>query len=647
MSMTGDSSRTEELKPGTIVAERYEIVSQIGAGGMGLVYRVKQIFVQKDFAMKTLSRTHMSAIALRRFQQEAKTTFSIDHPSIVSVKDFGLIAGETPYLVMELLKGETLAERIKTKGKLTLDEAIPLFVQVCFGLAYAHDLGIVHRDVKPGNIMILLGVPSGADGSVKIVDFGIAKFVGHEGGEIQALTRTGEIFGSPLYMSPEQCSGYRVDHRSDIYSLGCVLFEALTGNPPFMGDNALSTMMKHQSEPPPTLKEGTLGESFPKEAEAIVQRMLAKQPAERYSSIGEVANALGALKRGDKSLQRSGGISTVGSASNANNGSLISRQPLIAIGAIAAILIVSIALFALGSGFFRPSPTTSATTVSTPAAPTSSNSAATAQGFGAENNKEADLFMEQVTARKGKEARSIEIRDQLEASRATHTLTLIDSKLTEKQFEAIGREAGLKKLVLRGCKFENSSLRHLTNLTQLKELVVAASSFNNEGAAWVGKCKSLDTLFADHTNIDDDGMHRLVALPRMTNLGLAHTWIADAGLAEIAKLPRLDALDVSEDKSITLDGLKQLTGKRLLSLELEGYPLDDAGLAIVATLPRVIQVNLCRTNITASALDRLCSKPSLRKVFSLGCPNITDEQLRVIKTKHPSIDFPIDDPRNL
>jgi serine/threonine protein kinase len=182
---------------------------------MGLVYRVNQIFLNKEFALKTIDKHFMSEIAVRRFQQEARTAFSLEHPSIIAVNDFGVLDDQSPFLVMDLVRGETLGERLKRTGPLTLEEAIPIFVQVCFGLAYAHECDVVHRDIKPNNIMLLKGMPLGSEGSVKIVDFGIAKFTQHEGGEMQALTRTGEIFGSPLYMSPEQCSGGRVDHRAD------------------------------------------------------------------------------------------------------------------------------------------------------------------------------------------------------------------------------------------------------------------------------------------------------------------------------------------------------------------------------------------------------------------------------------------------
>lgn len=287
--------RRDDYIPGDILDGRYRVESVLGSGGMGMVYRVTQMFVDKQFALKTIIKGQLSEVKIRRFQQEARAVFALDHPNIVSVKDFGIIEEMTPFLVMELLDGENLSERLKRSGRLSITEIIPIFVQTCFGMGYAHDQGIVHRDIKPSNIMLLNGIASGAEGSVKIVDFGIAKFAQSDGGDIQALTKTGEIFGSPFYMSPEQCAGERVDHRADVYSLGCVLFEALTGAPPCVGDSALSTMMQHQTAKLPSLKEASMGLEFPAELERIVAKMLEKNPDRRYQKLGIVAHRLASL----------------------------------------------------------------------------------------------------------------------------------------------------------------------------------------------------------------------------------------------------------------------------------------------------------------------------------------------------------------
>lgn len=282
----------EDFKIGSTVDGKYRVEERLGQGGMGSVYRVTHLYLNKQFALKAISSHVESDVAVQRFQQEAKTATLLSHPSLVQVHDFGVLEDSTPYLVMDFIDGITFAELLKQQGPISVDDVPILFSQVCFALLSAHECGIVHRDIKPGNIMLCTKIPKSAEGSVKIVDFGIAKLLFREAGEIQALTRTGEIFGSPLYMSPEQCTGDLVDHRSDIYSLGCVLFEMLTGTPPYVGPTALNTMMLHDTGKPPTLKEASLGKEFPPRLEGVVAKMLARSPGDRYANIGEAALSL-------------------------------------------------------------------------------------------------------------------------------------------------------------------------------------------------------------------------------------------------------------------------------------------------------------------------------------------------------------------
>ncbi|MBS1955765.1 MAG: protein kinase [Cyanobacteria bacterium SZAS-4] len=292
------NTRSDEFEPERLLGGRYRVIAVLGRGGMGVVYKVEQIYLGIELALKTINKASLTDVSVRRFQAEARAVFALNHPNVISVHDFGLLDDDTPFLAMEFVQGITLSELLKQR-LLTVDEAIPVFIQVCAGLAHAHEHGVVHRDIKPGNIMLLDQVMPGTEGSVKILDFGIAKLTESDEGDIQSLTRTGEIFGSPLYMSPEQCSGGKLDHRSDIYSLGCVIFEALTGTTPFVGESALATMMMHQSSTVPSLKEASLGTDFPKELEQIVQSMLAKNPDNRYQNLNEAANDLAATERGE------------------------------------------------------------------------------------------------------------------------------------------------------------------------------------------------------------------------------------------------------------------------------------------------------------------------------------------------------------
>jgi serine/threonine protein kinase len=287
-----DKYAPEELVVGQIVDGRYRILSVIGQGGMGTVYRVEQVMLKREFALKTLNGAHVSDVSWMRFQKEARAANILDHKNLVKVHDMGMIEGCVPYILMDYCAGITLAQRLKQDGPMPLCDVLPIFIKVCHALGYAHSKGVVHRDIKPSNI--ILGEERDADGvpELKIVDFGIAKLVNIAESESLALTKTGEIFGTPFYMSPEQCLGERTDARSDIYSLGCVMYEVLTGTPPLLGENALSTMMKHQSEVPLPLKEASLGVSFPDAVAIVIGKMIEKKPGSRYQRAEDVAEDL-------------------------------------------------------------------------------------------------------------------------------------------------------------------------------------------------------------------------------------------------------------------------------------------------------------------------------------------------------------------
>lgn len=288
------------LSPGATVLEKFKIIGLLGQGGMGSVYRVEHLLMNRQFALKCLNKFQTADAGWKRFQNEAKAAHLLDHANLLKVFEVGLLPGGQPFFLMELIEGVTLADEIKRLGHLPVERAIKIFIQVAFAIGYAHDSRVIHRDLKPSNIMLVAKKNESDSEVVKVVDFGIAKLTGVDEFNQQTLTKTGEIFGSPLYMSPEQCMGVGVDHRSDLYSLGCVFYETLTSAPPFMGESALSTMMKHQSESQLPLKEASLGMQFPHELENIITRLLQKDPQHRYQSAGQLVADLILVEQGLK-----------------------------------------------------------------------------------------------------------------------------------------------------------------------------------------------------------------------------------------------------------------------------------------------------------------------------------------------------------
>lgn len=284
------------LSAGTLIGGAYKILSHIGKGGMGHVYRARHIILKKDFALKILNNSSGTDVNWVRFQTEAKLIARLDHRNIVKVYNLGLHDDSLPYYAMDLLEGESLEEVIERIGPLGVGDTIDLFIQVCDGLSYAHRHGIIHRDIKPANIMLI--VEGDNKPTIKLLDFGIAKLSGLDNAESQNLTAPGEIFGSPLYMSPEQCLGQRVDARSDIYSVGCAIFETLTGKTPHKGESSFQTIIKHQTEEAPSLQEVRPDLDFPPGFEQLIAKALKKRPEDRYQSMQEMLVDLARIKQG-------------------------------------------------------------------------------------------------------------------------------------------------------------------------------------------------------------------------------------------------------------------------------------------------------------------------------------------------------------
>jgi serine/threonine-protein kinase len=307
------------------VIGQYRITSVLGQGGMGVVYAAEHALLGRPAAVKVL-RPELSGTsdAVTRFFNEARSATVIGHPGIVEIYDFGWTPGGTAFIVMELLRGETLRAR-RGRTQLPWSTALALTRQIAGALGAAHAKGIVHRDLKPDNIFLVLDpeVPGGE--RIKLLDFGLAKLVDPPPG--QHLTRTGALLGTPTYMAPEQCRGVAVDARADLYALGCILFELCTGQPPFIGEGHGDVLMAHINTPPPTI--ASLAWSVPPEIEVLVQRLLAKAPGDRAQTAEEVVRlvdttvaAIGVIAPG---MGAAGGISAGGlSAGRISSGSIFS-----------------------------------------------------------------------------------------------------------------------------------------------------------------------------------------------------------------------------------------------------------------------------------------------------------------------------------
>lgn len=279
------------------LGEGYEVLSLIGQGGMGAVWKVRDKALNKTLAIKLL-RPELAGdrIAAKRFEQEAQAAASLTQANLVAVYGFGKANDESPFLIMDYLQGENLATVLAKDVYLPVARMLDLTTQICEALMHAHAKGIVHRDIKPSNVIIT----KSEDGNdiVKVVDFGLAKVMPTINDQTNNLTQTGELFGTPNYMSPEQCLSEEIDARSDIYSLGCLMFESLCGKPVFQNTNPIKVILGHINEAPDFSQLKKNG--VPTDLIDIISICLSKKPAARYQSMKDLDQDLERVKAGEK-----------------------------------------------------------------------------------------------------------------------------------------------------------------------------------------------------------------------------------------------------------------------------------------------------------------------------------------------------------
>ncbi|MBK9141040.1 MAG: serine/threonine protein kinase [Candidatus Melainabacteria bacterium] len=292
--MPSDSNHFSESRPHPLIGKTigvYRIVEPIGRGGMGFVFKARHEIMNRDVAIKLLSpQVATDEIGIKRIRREASAMGSLQHPNIATIFDFGVSDDAQPFIVMEYIQGQTLKDLLKEQKRLTAERGLPIFARIADAMAFAHENGVIHRDLKPHNIMLSDTVEKDF---VKVLDFGIAKSVN----ESVMLTQKGEVLGSPLYMSPEQCTGKSIDQRSDIYALGAIMYESITGKPPFMCSTIYETIYAKTTETPEPFLEvapdlPNLMECQP--LEELIMACLSISPYDRPSSMSELKVRLAA-----------------------------------------------------------------------------------------------------------------------------------------------------------------------------------------------------------------------------------------------------------------------------------------------------------------------------------------------------------------
>jgi serine/threonine protein kinase len=330
---------------GEKIAGRYDVEELVGHGGMSSVYKAHDTLLERHVALKILHEQYTGDDDfVERFKREARSVAQLQHPNIVTVIDRGEESGRQ-YIVFEYIDGENLKECVVRKGRLDVDEALEIAIEVARGLSFAHEHGLVHRDVKPQNVLL------NGDGRAKVTDFGIARTV-----EVDGMTQTGTVLGTSNYIAPEQASGQRVDAHSDVYSLGTVLYELLAGDVPFPGESFVAVAMKHVHEPPPNLLDAR--SDVPVRVAAAVDRALEKDPEQRFPTMAAFADELEACRAELARTENGDPTLVIPSRQRAQlKRKPVSRWPLvIGVLALLAIAAIVVGLVAVGGSNDNPAP---------------------------------------------------------------------------------------------------------------------------------------------------------------------------------------------------------------------------------------------------------------------------------------------------
>ncbi len=549
---------TKELAAGQRI-QTYEIVSLLGRGGMSRVYLCEDLVLNRRVALKQLLTADHDSRSVIRLQQEGQSLARLSHPNIVKILTYFNDDDGAQYLVMELLHGCSLAELLSVNGSLSLGDVLKLAEQLCDALQHAHEQGIIHRDIKPTNIFLC----SKKIENVKIIDFGIAKIADNS---INA-TRTGEFVGSPAYISPEQALQKEVTAKSDQYSLGCVLYECLTGHPPFEDQTAMGLILKHINDQPAPLGKNSF---VPPAVAKTIERALRKDPESRFASMTEFKNALSGAAPTKSSL-----LSAV---------VLISALAVLVMGG-GTLLILSI----MKSSPVPASSVTLTTPASTSPLPDAEGSRKLAAGSSTDQSSYPALGALKIDGLKDEQYLAQELR----------------------------RNPDQQALNLKRYAITDRSLRTIARAPNLRRINLDSSTVTDSAGDYLAKIPTLEIIEASKTNLGDRFILPVSTLPKLKRLALCETQVSSEGLKPLINAHSLEELLVRCCEKIDNDAGKiiaQMPGLQLLDVA-KCSEIGDQFVRDLGPMPGLTFISLGETGITAKSLQALANMKSLKRVF--------------------------------
>lgn len=611
-----------------VIAERYEVLSELGMGAVAVVYKVRDKYLNKEFALKMMRNEHASGEQLIRFQQEAMLVSKLQHTSISTVYHCGITDDNQPFLVMDFHDGKTLSDVLESTGPLPVKPAINVFLQICDGMSYSHERGILHRDLKTSNVMLTKGDNTEALTKVRILDFGLGKMTTSSGG---VLTRPGMALGSPAYMSPEHAHGKVLDERSDVYSLGCIMFETLTGRAPIRGSTPVDTILKQISQPAPALSAVAPGKSFEPELERIVAACLEKEPANRFQSMDELRAALVAFIDRQEAQSQTATPTTVSQPKHVSTGTII-VSVVIAL-CVAAGVFFTFALIQdpheepLPAGISKGKDSRRSTLANEAFAGLPSTGLEEAPSKSKKQSESEDFFADWI--------------DMPWEGGVTWKWNQL--KVEDRELARISQLPNFAFVSLFQAKdvFTTEGLRALLHSRYLRGLGLGATGLTPEQLELVVQtAPHLEVLLlSDDPALGDKDLLKLKRMKQLRLLDLTKGVFTDNALKIVAQLPTVKILTLRRMPYLTGSGLADLAamkGLRKLSLRQTELTARNAW-SNLAQLQQLTVLSLVYTNMTDDAVDEI-SKLKLEKLDISMNSKLTDrclEPLQRMKTlKH-------------
>ena len=640
----GPSARELYRIPTSPLKGKYEFIQVIGAGGAGVIYKAKQNPLNRIVAIKMVHSHIVSPTSLMRFEKEAKTISTLNHPNIIAIHDFGVSEDEQPYMVMDYIEGIPLSDYIKQNERLSLEETMDFAAQICDGLSHAHRKGILHRDLKPNNLM-LLPLENGSY-HVKILDFGLAKILhGDEEDERDHLTKTGETVGTPAYMSPEQVMGKGLDQRTDVYSLGCVIYHCLTGEPPFLGETKMETMLMHLNKAPEPVNERLSEQAIEPFYDQLILKLLAKEAGDRYNNLLEVKESIEKAAKGLFDSYQEGQIPANNQLDTLNDSLSDQEKTLVDerkselsatqgnwINKNKTPLLIVLGSLMLGIPFFTMVGNLNKSVQEEANKPDSPKNKKEMEYRKAldealePENYHNELFIADL--RKNTKAKEIsvgkyQITDSaLKHLKEVHNLYILDLKnslVTGAGLKYVVALPSIHELDLSGTKIEDEDLELLKRLPDLKKLNLTNTKTTDTGAAVLSSINSLISLNLEGTQIGDPALPEIEKLSHLQELSLANTKVDDDKLESLQKLPVLTDLNLS-GCAVTDIGLKKLGSlKTLGGLNLSKTELTSQGIQHLVGMKELRELDLSGTKLDNSSIKYLLQLTALRRLKLVDC----------------------------